>query len=268
MFGVDEDADPRGEASKAYYFDSGGDIISLVNSAELNFTDKITISFWVKLTSLDEESFIISHGSWEERWKVSVTPDNHLRWTIKTSTGAKDLDSSFPLEFNHYYHFAVVYSGYSLELYADGELDTFLINTGSISTTGKALTMGRKDGSVTRYSLFGTLDEVRIYNAALSPEEINALKSTWNTLVTGTDKISEATHLYPNPARRDFYITGVSRESLAHISVFDASGREINFTAQFSEGNIRISIPDDITGLLIVEIQTHSGFTHKKVFIH
>jgi hypothetical protein len=65
MFGVDAAADPRGEASKAYFFDSGGDIISLANSAELNFTDKITISFWVRLTSLDEESFIISHGSWD-----------------------------------------------------------------------------------------------------------------------------------------------------------------------------------------------------------
>jgi hypothetical protein len=267
MFGVDAAADVRGESAKAYYFDSGGDIITLANSTELNFQDRITLSFWVKLEDLDEESFIISHGSWEERWKVSVTPDRYLRWTVKTSTGTKDLDSSFPLALNQYYHFAVAYSGYSLELYSDGGLDTFSALTGSISTTSKSLTMGRKDGNTTRYSLFGTLDEVRIYNASLSPPEVSTLKTTWNTIVTGTDESKSAANIYPNPADQDFYITGISPETIHSIFIFELSGREMNFTTQLTANDVHVTIQDATTGLLIVEIQTDTGLFHKKVFI-
>ncbi|HET9055142.1 MAG TPA: hypothetical protein VFM90_13270, partial [Cyclobacteriaceae bacterium] len=66
--------DQRGEANKAYMFDSDADIISVPNSTALNFQDKITLSFWVKPTNVPEETFILSHGSWEQRWKVSLTP--------------------------------------------------------------------------------------------------------------------------------------------------------------------------------------------------
>lgn len=268
MFGPDATADARGEAAKAYNFDSGSDIIALVNSPELNFQDKITISFWVKLTSLDEESFIISHGSWEERWKVSVTPDRHLRWTLKTTADTKDLDSSFPLELNRYYHFAVVYSGYSLELYADGELDTFSANTGQINASNKSLTMGRKDGNTTRYSLFGSLDEVRIYNAALSPDEISALKTTWNTLVTGIDETHHGVRLYPNPAHQDFYITGIPLSSIERVSVFDVNGRSVNSSTHQSDNDLGVKLQGVTSGILVVEIRLRNGVIHKKLFIH
>lgn len=167
--GLQPAQDARGEPGKAYRFTSGSDIIFVPNESGLNFQEQITVAFWVMLDAVTQESFILSHGSWEERWKVSVTPGKKLRWTIKTSSGTTDLDSSFPLALNHYYHFAVVYSGYSMELYADGVLDSFVSNNGPMSLTTKALTFGRKDTGTTDYSLKGSLDEVRIYDKALSP---------------------------------------------------------------------------------------------------
>jgi hypothetical protein len=266
LFGVDVALDSRGEFAKAYYFDSGDDIISLSNSSELNFQDNITISFWLKLKSLDEESFIISHGSWEERWKVSVTPDHHLRWTVKTTTDTKDLDSSFPLELNHYYHITVAYSGYSMELYVDGVLDTFCANTGSMSTTSKPLTVGRKDATVTRYSLFGTLDEIRIYDVALSPDEIVTLKAIWNNTVTGIEDMRSGIHVYPNPAHLNFYISGINLDEMQHLYIFDTSGRAVNFTMESQGDQFYITIQDQPSaGLLILELRTTRGVYHRKI---
>ena len=113
--GVQLADDPRGQPNRAYRFSSGSDIIFLNNSPGLNFQNSITLSFWVKLDNVPQETFVLSHGSWEERWKISVTPDKKMRWTVKTATGTKDLDSSFPLVLNHFYHFTALYSGYSLE---------------------------------------------------------------------------------------------------------------------------------------------------------
>lgn len=266
MIGVDAVPDARGVPFKAYLFDAGSDVIFLDNSTELNFQNQITVSFWVKLTDLIEESFIISHGSWEERWKVSVTPGGWLRWSVKTANGIKDLDSTFPLALNQYYHFAAVYSGYSMELYADGELDNFLSHSGLMSTTNKSMTLGRKDESITRYSLNGVLDEVRIYNASLVPDEIRELMTIWNHV---TDiKQSEDIVIYPIPAKDDFYITGIKVEAIKKMGICDLQGKSVEFSMQDSNGHIQVSVNNGVNGLLILEIQTAQGIYHWKVVMN
>jgi hypothetical protein len=77
---------------------------------------------------------------------------------------------------NQFYHFAVVYTGYTMELYSDGEMDTFVLHNGDVASTQKAITFGRKDVGIGNYFLHGSLDEVRIYDKALPPDEIATFK--------------------------------------------------------------------------------------------
>lgn len=264
MVGVDVVADARGEQSSAYSFNSGSDIIYLENSSDLNFQHHVTLGFWIKLDAVTEESFILSHGSWEERWKVSVTPARHLRWTVKTANGTKDLDSSFPLVLNQFYHVAVVYSGYSMELYIDGELDSFAAQAGLIRTTFKALTFGRKDKSESDYFLRGTLDEVRIYNSSVPPHEIRTWKTTWN-VITNIEDAKVAIGIYPNPIQGDFYITGLRFEAIEKARIFDSAGREISFKMTPFGENVHMTIENQTSQVLILKIQTSSGVYNKKV---
>src|SRR5690606_13948336 len=118
--------------------------------------------------------------------------------------------SSSPLELNRFYHFAVVYSGYSMEIYKDGELDTFIVNDGLITSTNKALTFGRKEQGIESYYLRGVLDEVRIYNAIVAPDEINGLKNKWNTIVASVEDELSKISAYPNPTEGDFFVSGVT----------------------------------------------------------
>lgn len=264
--GAQPAVDPRGESGKAYRFSSGNDIIFIPNETSLNFTDRITLAFWVKLDAVTEEAFILSHGSWEERWKVSVTPEKKLRWTVKTSSGTTDLDSSFPLALGRYYHFAVVYSGYSMELYADGVLDTFVANTGAMAVTSKALTFGRKDTGTTDYSLKGTLDEVRIYDQALSPEEIKMLMSVWNKEVTAVDnEVEDGIAIYPNPSGGIIYIS--SNKNVTAVSVWDLAGRK---TYELPNGVERYFVELNIgqrPGIFILKIETTERVFYKKIRI-
>lgn len=265
--GTQPAADARGEANKAYRFSSGSDIIYVNNSSTLNFQNKITLSFWVTLDAVPEECFILSHGSWEERWKVSVTPTKKLRWTIKTSSGTKDLDSSFPLELNHYYHFAVVYTGYSMELYADGELDTFIANTGLMSTTAKAITFGRKDVAEPAYYLRGSLDEVRIYDKALAPDEIATLKSLWHEVTAAEDETSGSKiNVYPNPSRGIITIDGA--RGIRKIKLLTTTGSTINASYSYDEikNNYRMEF-NTAAGIVIVRIETAAGIFYKKVSV-
>jgi hypothetical protein len=253
---VDPAPDQRGNANSAYLFDSGADIIFIPNKLTLNFVDAVTLGFWVKATSVSDESFIISHGSWEERYKISIVTSGKLRWTVKTSEGVVDLDSSEPLPLNQYHHVTVVYSGYSLEMYLDGELDVFTEHSGSLLQTTKSITFGRKDESEGRYYLNGILDEIRIYNKELSPEEIATLKTLWNTeTVTGIEA-GKSLQPYPNPARNGKFTIDTNSSEIISLTLTDLSGRRVDFNTVDHDGKIEIQPAGDFRGMMILKLLT------------
>ncbi len=258
--GVTLTADERGNPDNAYAFDNGEDIIFVPNQSSLNFTDFITLSFWVKATSISEESFVLSHGSWEERWKISIIPNGKLRWTAKTSDGTVDLDSSEPLPLNQFHQVTVVYSGYSMEMYLDGELDTFSRHSGALLTTSKAITFGRKDQEEVRYYLRGVLDEVRIYNDILSPEEIATLKDLWNSeLVTGLEE-EISLRPYPNPSQGVFSINAADID----IALIDVTGKELDFSTARFAGRTDVHIAG-YKGLVVIKLTTSKGTSYFKL---
>jgi hypothetical protein len=89
--------DRWGNSVSAYSFDGINDNIRVLSSASLNFQNSTTINFWIKVGEFyDRESYPLSHGNWENRWKISIT-NKRIRWTVKTNQGTKDLDSETEL---------------------------------------------------------------------------------------------------------------------------------------------------------------------------
>lgn len=73
-------ADRKNKANSAYYFNGGTQHIVVNNDEKLNFDKECSLHFWFKLNGLPtKEMFLISHGSWQNRYKVSVTPEKHIR---------------------------------------------------------------------------------------------------------------------------------------------------------------------------------------------
>lgn len=267
LAGVAAVADARGESGKAFLFDSNADIVSIPGSTDFNFTEAITVSFWVKANSIPEECFIISHGSWEERWKISLTPTHYVRWTVKTNAGVFDLDSSFPVELNKFYHFTAVYTGFSLELYVDGVLNSFMLGSASIALTGKSMTFGRKAVGEPNHYLRGVLDEVRIYDKVLAPNEIETLKDLWNTFVTGTENNLEQVSVYPNPTDGPLYVRGISADKIQKLEIFDMSGKSIPFETFSQPDGIGISMSGQKTGMAILKLQSGKNILHRKIVL-
>ncbi len=263
--GLDVVANSRGNANSAYLFNSSDDIIEIEHTPEMNFKQAITLSFWLKLNQLEEESFILSHGSYEQRWKVSVIPEGKLRWTINTETGIKDLDGTKPITLGQFHHYTVVYTGYSMEIYIDGELDSFASYSGFINSSNKNLTFGRKDNTESKYFLNGVLDEVRIYNNAVSLNAIKLLPNIWNN-ITGIKDSHNSFIIYPNPTNGHFYIKGINA-NLKSLELFDARGRVIAFQSTRSEENTRIELDNFNLGLVILKLQTDEGIQYRKIVI-
>lgn len=263
--GVKLVADERGQPNKAYHFTSGSNIIDVPNETSLNFQNQITLSCWLKLDAVPAESYVLSHGSFQERWKISVIPNLKIRWTVKTDLSTIDLDSSLPLQFNQFYHITAVYTGYSMELYINGVLDSFLPNTGLIHLATSDVTFGRETPAIENYSLFGTLDEVRIYDKALGPNEIIKLKTIWNDITAIEQNTKPDIIIFPNPSSGEVNVKGIDQPVL-NVSLVDLTGRtnKANYSLQDSGIlNVRYAMNK---GVLILKIETSTDVIYRKIW--
>ncbi len=263
--GATKTEDARGMPSLAYRFTSGQNIIYTENKPELNFGDAVSLSCWVKCEQLDSERFIISHGSWQQRYKLSITPEGLIRWTVKTSTGVSDLDGSTPIELNRYYHVTALYTGYSLELYVDGVLDTFKAFTGTIQPSTKPLTIGRMDNVETLYALKGSVDEVKLWDKEISIKQVENLKNQWAT-PAGIAENEIFASIYPNPAEDVIYIEFEGKSRAQKVSLLSYDGREIiNYQYIMQDSRLEIKIPESLSGMYLLRIGMNDGneFTRK-----
>jgi len=254
----------NGTADGAYQFPSSASYIYTPNETALNFQDKIAISFWVKPDQLlSSEQFILSHGSWEERYKISITPDKKVRWTVKTANSVVDVDADTILQIGEYSHFTAIYTGYSSELYRNGKLSAFKAQSGAIKTTAKSLTIARKDEGTTLYNFVGTVDEVRIYDAELSPQLIKLLPGTFKLTASIIDTVVSTFKTYPNPFSSGFTIQLPTGEKANRIQILDLLGKN-SYLKTESLITIQPNIPN---GFYLLRITTDSGKSYKAKII-
>ncbi|MBS1952527.1 MAG: hypothetical protein OJF59_002896 [Cytophagales bacterium] len=266
--GAQPTTDARGLPNKAYRFSSNTDLIDVPNASSLNFQNQITLSCWVKLDVLPAESYVLSHGSYQQRWKISILSNGKLRWTVNTTSGIVDLDSTFPLQLNLFYHITVAYTGYSMELYVNGKMNSYSSCSGLLNVSNVDVVFSKQLPTVTSYGFYGTLDEVRIYDQALGPNEVSTLKNIWNTTTGIAPTNQPVLTVYPNPASHTIFINGLNDIS-ADISFINAVGQTVyaNVIEQGADGVIKITFDNSNLGLILIHIVTPDGIITRKVII-
>jgi hypothetical protein len=224
--------DRFGFDNSALLFDGVNDNIRISNKSLLNFTKSISINFWMKIGELFErEQYVISHGNWERRWKVSIS-NNRLRFTIKTTNGIVDLDSETLLNKNTLYNITALYSGGELEIYINGKLDAFKYHSGDLLSTDFDLMIGQTVPGDYNYNYKGILDDIRIYDYALSLSKIDELFD-FSTNIENEEivQIPSSTKLfqnYPNPFNGQTQINYfVKNGADVKIIIYDLLGQKV-----------------------------------------
>ncbi len=231
-------SDRAGNPNSAYYFDGINDYIRVPNKSSLNFQNAITINFWIKVGQFfSREIYLLSHGSYENRWKISITPEQkRLRWTIRTdspiNSGIKDLDSETSLVTETYYNLTVLYSGFDFEIYVNGELDAFSSWSGQILPTSIDLMIAQRLPNDNNYNFKGVLDDIRIYNYALSVAEIQYIYYEQVSVQDQfTDQIPSEFQLeqnFPNPFNSKTTIRYQIKEAgHVYIEIYDVLGQKV-----------------------------------------
>ncbi len=258
IFGAIFTDDYNGKPESALLTDGINDRVTVENDALLNFQNAITVSCWFNARLLpDRETFLLSHGSWQNRWKISITPEKKIRWTVNTLNSIGDLDSDVRVQTDSFYHLTVTYDGAWMALYLNGELQSFRPMTGNIRTTTLPFLMAQMLPDNIDYNYKGIIDEVKIFDYALTPTSVSTLYNDIITTVRQPAKQDAGLTLTPNPASDilSIRLPGISTLN-GTLSVFDIKGQLITEQPTGSATEINLMVSNWQSGMYIVIFKT------------
>lgn len=111
---------------------------------------------------------------------------NSIEARFRNSTGTNFDVIGTGVQLNTWTHLALTYDGTTLSLFIDGLLDSSIPASGSITSATEDFYMGNLLFQTTNYWFNGKLDEVSLWNRALSDAEINCIYRN-GVNVTDTD---------------------------------------------------------------------------------
>lgn len=172
VYGAELTSDRKGNADKAFLFDGIDDYIEIEHSASLNLSKQLSISFWAKLETDGPYYFPYHIIEKHPCWGIGQREDD-INWGITTGAGNFPT-SALTFEFNKFYHFVMIYDGSNLSTYCNGELKASTPANGLlVQNTNKVYISRYNFGG--DYFFDGTLDDFRIYNRALTEQEVSVL---------------------------------------------------------------------------------------------
>ena len=169
-----------GISGKALEFDGVDDYVNSGNSASLRLTgDKITISAWVKadafLTNPDSSTIVTKTSA----YYLQIDGSGYIKFRPKSS--GTYLISTNLITTGSYYYVVGTYEGVNEKIYINGIEDKTNSLTGNILDSANHVGIGMNlDAGGNPYVNYnrqfdGIIDDVRIYNRALTPAEIKIL---------------------------------------------------------------------------------------------
>ena len=216
-------------------------------------SDYTTIGFWINPASFPAqgESYLLSEGGYQERWKISLP--NHGKPVFTTHAGGvccSDLDSGTPLALNTWTYVTMVHDGAKDIIYFNGVQVSQKTSTGALDKTKYPLGIGYDPINNSNFFDTGSLDDIEIYNRALSATEIAALYAAQNVAPTvGGNLVA------------DYKASGNANDATAYGNNAVVNGAQLT-TDRFNKANQAYSF-DGVTQSLLAanSPQLNSPFT-------
>lgn len=151
-----------------------GGCVAVPDNPKLSVTDELTMECWVKSQQPRQpNAWIVNRifaGGIATGYRLGIL-DGKPCFEIPVTDWSHHLVAAQPLPLDRWVHLAGTYDGAVMRIYVDGELQGTMERPGPIHPNSFKLCLGNFDeGHQAHFQ--GLLDEVKLYNRALSPVEI------------------------------------------------------------------------------------------------
>ncbi len=184
-------SDRDGVANRAYSFDGVDDFIRVEDSPILDLTNNYSVSFWVNIpdyspfNAADPLWAAISHprqSGWATGFEIGVLDGNnnnsfyHTVSLFNPLPNFNTISSNNALNLNTWNNIIVTYNGSQSRLYQNGILENTTTLSYQLANFNTPWFFGKAfEGLGWTRAMKGLLDDIAIYNRALTPQEISDL---------------------------------------------------------------------------------------------
>ena len=180
--GVAFTADRHGKAKGAFLFDGKKGVVTIPDSAALDTDDAFTVSLWINPKAYGHPRHLVDkwhdsniHGD----WALTLHPDGQLALHLCSGPARKDiLHSKSAVPKNTWTHIAATFDRGAMNLYFNGQFK--VAKTSAIVRRTDQAEYKYDDVHIgasytSSYSLDGAIDDVGVWNRALTADEIRAV---------------------------------------------------------------------------------------------
>jgi len=245
-----------GKFGKALNFNGSDDYVDCGTVPQLNGVGEFTVEFWIWVDILpfptNEWQGIIARGNQHQRtpWVFGNKGESNLYIQFETTTGASDCSLiTNDLTAGQWNHVAFTWDGHTVTSYLDGVAGPTDTTTGSVLADPDA---SLKFGYIPNYAYFdGLIDEVRIWNTALTANQIQqSMASPLPVIVTTSRSGGEEVEVN---AEQDWGITITvcnydAFKDLNGVVVQDGMGADLDEISKVGEASGDVAIGPKTVG--------------------
>ncbi len=158
--------------------DGVGDYVGCGNDPRFNITGSITVASWIKVDVFDKEwQAVVTKG--DKAWRLHRYSTTRKMAFFCTAPGGGNFRAigTVNVDDDKWHHVAGVSDGNKIKLYVDGAMDSSDDAVETIKTNSYPVLIGENAERANRF-WSGMIDDVRIYDNALSASEIAELAGT------------------------------------------------------------------------------------------
>lgn len=171
--------DLKGRANSAYSFNGSTTYIDAGTGASLNINGSVSVFAWIKPTTIhDTNNYIFSRrgssGTRGYALYLNNTADHIRAYVVNAGGGAGDFDGTTTIVPGTWYHVGFTSDGTTMKLFVNGVQDG---SGGSISVVSTSINayIGVYNTITAAWTFDGSIDDVRVYDRALTAPEAKAL---------------------------------------------------------------------------------------------
>ncbi|MBC7085999.1 MAG: type IV pilin [Methanomethylovorans sp.] len=161
-----------GIKNNSLVFNGKNNYVAIPHSPSLDFTDEISILFWMNCRSVTSTNTIIGKGSYEKNNFYVFVSQRELIFEWNDSN-SYIRTSKMSLSNNLWYMIGITFDNNEVRFYKNGRfIESEQTNGVKLRPNTNDLWIGRQNSSTSDFYYRGRLDEVALYNKALSGKEI------------------------------------------------------------------------------------------------
>ena len=164
-----------GKVGQGFYLNDAP-YIKVADSTSLDFGDSFSYALWLKRdrTGVSPYEILVSKGANSPVLSITGTGDTaevRDRLSLCKHSGACVATSTIKILDSEWHHIALTKSGATTKLYIDAVDRTGTVTDATMESNSSALHIGA-ESPVAGEEFKGTIDEIRVYNRAITPAEV------------------------------------------------------------------------------------------------